>query len=203
MSNVLFCFLCFQLYYHGESINVNVHIANNSNRTVKKVKVAGKCFNFIVFYVCSNRCFFASIFFLVGVPGRRMSYFHHACKCVGRGNGNIFSCENYVGIVERKKRRRYLTSVYPSGISLLSFFPPFFTCTQVDHRLYFSIKCCLFNEIRVNYLDEWGGLQFKSSKHLFAFVKVAILMKFFSKLRVGVMLEWMFYVQNYLTWNRA
>ena len=37
----------FQLYYHGECINVNVHIANNSNRTVKKVKVAGKFRRFL------------------------------------------------------------------------------------------------------------------------------------------------------------
>ncbi|XP_044741202.1 beta-arrestin-1 [Chrysoperla carnea] len=28
-----------ELYYHGENIAVNVHIANNSNRTVKKIKV--------------------------------------------------------------------------------------------------------------------------------------------------------------------
>ncbi|XP_026681565.1 beta-arrestin-1 [Diaphorina citri] len=31
-----------ELYYHGESIAVNVHVANNSNRTVKKIKVSGK-----------------------------------------------------------------------------------------------------------------------------------------------------------------
>ncbi|KAI5755319.1 hypothetical protein M8J77_015931 [Diaphorina citri] len=29
-----------ELYYHGESIAVNVHVANNSNRTVKKIKVS-------------------------------------------------------------------------------------------------------------------------------------------------------------------
>lgn len=28
------------MYYHGESIAVNVHVQNNSNRTVKKIKVA-------------------------------------------------------------------------------------------------------------------------------------------------------------------
>lgn len=28
------------MYYHGESINVNVHIQNNSNKTVKKIKVS-------------------------------------------------------------------------------------------------------------------------------------------------------------------
>ena len=29
-----------EMYYHGESINVNVHIQNNSNKTVKKIKVS-------------------------------------------------------------------------------------------------------------------------------------------------------------------
>lgn len=31
-----------ELYYHGETIAVNVHIQNNSNKSVKKVKVSGK-----------------------------------------------------------------------------------------------------------------------------------------------------------------
>jgi hypothetical protein len=35
-------FVVWQLYHHGENIAVNVHIANNSNRTVKKIKVSGK-----------------------------------------------------------------------------------------------------------------------------------------------------------------
>ncbi|KAG8546547.1 hypothetical protein GDO81_018680, partial [Engystomops pustulosus] len=29
-----------ELYYHGEPINVNVHVTNNSNKTVKRVKVS-------------------------------------------------------------------------------------------------------------------------------------------------------------------
>lgn len=29
-----------ELYHHGETISVNVYIANNSNRTVKKIKVS-------------------------------------------------------------------------------------------------------------------------------------------------------------------
>jgi hypothetical protein len=39
---VLILFVVWQLYHHGENIAVNVHIANNSNRTVKKIKVSGK-----------------------------------------------------------------------------------------------------------------------------------------------------------------
>lgn len=31
--------LMFQMYYHGESIAVNVHLQNNSNKSVKKLKV--------------------------------------------------------------------------------------------------------------------------------------------------------------------
>uniref|UniRef100_A0A3Q2YMT8 Beta-arrestin-1 n=1 Tax=Hippocampus comes TaxID=109280 RepID=A0A3Q2YMT8_HIPCM len=30
-----------QIYYHGEPISVNVHVTNNSNKTVKKMKVSG------------------------------------------------------------------------------------------------------------------------------------------------------------------
>nr|XP_053632741.1 LOW QUALITY PROTEIN: beta-arrestin-1-like [Cherax quadricarinatus] len=33
-----------ELYYHGETVAVNVHIQNNSNKSVKKIKVSGKCF---------------------------------------------------------------------------------------------------------------------------------------------------------------
>lgn len=39
---ILTLFVVWQLYHHGENIAVNVHIANNSNRTVKKIKVSGK-----------------------------------------------------------------------------------------------------------------------------------------------------------------
>uniref|UniRef100_A0A8C6UEJ6 Arrestin, beta 2b n=1 Tax=Neogobius melanostomus TaxID=47308 RepID=A0A8C6UEJ6_9GOBI len=30
-----------ELYYHGEPININVHVTNNSTKTVKKIKVSG------------------------------------------------------------------------------------------------------------------------------------------------------------------
>lgn len=30
------------MYYHGESINVNVQATNNSNKTVKKIRITGK-----------------------------------------------------------------------------------------------------------------------------------------------------------------
>lgn len=30
-----------QIYYHGEPISVNVHITNNTNKTVKKMKISG------------------------------------------------------------------------------------------------------------------------------------------------------------------
>lgn len=33
-----------ELYHHGETISVNVHVANNSNRTVKKIKVCVRQF---------------------------------------------------------------------------------------------------------------------------------------------------------------
>lgn len=31
-----------QLYYHGEPISVNVHVTNNSTKTVKRVKISGE-----------------------------------------------------------------------------------------------------------------------------------------------------------------
>lgn len=31
-----------QIYYHGEPISVNVHVTNNTNKTVKKMKISGK-----------------------------------------------------------------------------------------------------------------------------------------------------------------
>uniref|UniRef100_A0A3Q2DFG1 Beta-arrestin-1 n=1 Tax=Cyprinodon variegatus TaxID=28743 RepID=A0A3Q2DFG1_CYPVA len=31
-----------EIYYHGEPISVNVHVTNNTNKTVKKMKIAGK-----------------------------------------------------------------------------------------------------------------------------------------------------------------
>lgn len=29
-----------EMYYHGESIAINIHLQNNSNKTVKKLKVS-------------------------------------------------------------------------------------------------------------------------------------------------------------------
>lgn len=31
-----------KLYYHGEPLNVNVHVTNNSTKTIKKIKVSGR-----------------------------------------------------------------------------------------------------------------------------------------------------------------
>ncbi|KAK9402653.1 beta-arrestin-1 [Crotalus adamanteus] len=30
-----------EIYYHGEPINVNVHVTNNTNKMVKKIKISG------------------------------------------------------------------------------------------------------------------------------------------------------------------
>ncbi len=37
------CTLDKEMYYHGESINVNVQATNNSNKTVKKIRISGWC----------------------------------------------------------------------------------------------------------------------------------------------------------------
>ncbi len=39
------------MYYHGESINVNVQATNNSNKTVKKIKISGI---FFVLFIILN-----------------------------------------------------------------------------------------------------------------------------------------------------
>lgn len=65
------------MYYHGEEIGVNVHIANSSSRTCKKIKVTSKgigekkilqidifCFLFVSFFFSSSSlfaCFFFPI----------------------------------------------------------------------------------------------------------------------------------------------
>jgi len=51
-----------ELYHHGEEIAVNVHIANNSNRTVKKVKVSIKQFaDICLFSTAQYKCTVAEI----------------------------------------------------------------------------------------------------------------------------------------------
>ncbi|XP_022246228.1 beta-arrestin-1-like isoform X2 [Limulus polyphemus] len=58
-----------ELYYHGEDIAVNVHIANNSKRTVKKVKVSVQQFaDICLFTVAQYKCTVASLESEVGCP---------------------------------------------------------------------------------------------------------------------------------------
>lgn len=46
-----------KLYHHGENIAVNVHIANNSNRTVKKIKVSVRQFaDICLFSTAQYKC---------------------------------------------------------------------------------------------------------------------------------------------------
>lgn len=33
------------MYYHGESLNVNVVVTNNSNKTLRKIRISGKLMN--------------------------------------------------------------------------------------------------------------------------------------------------------------
>lgn len=48
-----------ELYYHGETLAINVHIQNNSNKSVKKVKVSGEFFletiHAILFVSCKSK----------------------------------------------------------------------------------------------------------------------------------------------------
>ncbi|XP_073992211.1 beta-arrestin protein kurtz isoform X4 [Rhodnius prolixus] len=58
-----------ELYHHGESIAVNVHIANNSNRTVKKIKVSVRQFaDICLFSTAQYKCTVAEAESEVGCP---------------------------------------------------------------------------------------------------------------------------------------
>ncbi|KAL1123333.1 hypothetical protein AAG570_002418, partial [Ranatra chinensis] len=58
-----------ELYHHGESIAVNVHIANNSNRTVKKIKVSVRQFaDICLFSTAQYKCTVAEVESEVGCP---------------------------------------------------------------------------------------------------------------------------------------
>lgn len=51
-----------ELYHHGEDIAVNVHIANNSNRTVKKIKVSVRQFaDICLFSTAQYKCTVAEV----------------------------------------------------------------------------------------------------------------------------------------------
>ncbi|XP_071440854.1 beta-arrestin-1 isoform X2 [Hetaerina americana] len=51
-----------ELYHHGENIAVNVHIANNSNRTVRKIKVSVRQFaDICLFSTAQYKCTVAEI----------------------------------------------------------------------------------------------------------------------------------------------
>jgi beta-arrestin len=58
-----------ELYHHGESIAVNVHISNNSNRTVKKVRVSVRQFaDICLFSTAQYKCTVAEIESEEGCP---------------------------------------------------------------------------------------------------------------------------------------
>lgn len=64
-----------ELYHHGENIAVNVHITNNSNRTVKKIKVSVRQFaDICLFSTAQYKCTVAEVESDVGVaPGYTLS----------------------------------------------------------------------------------------------------------------------------------
>ncbi|XP_012252034.1 beta-arrestin-1 isoform X2 [Athalia rosae] len=64
-----------ELYHHGENIAVNVHIANNSNRTVKKIKVSVRQFaDICLFSTAQYKCTVAEAESDIGIaPGFTLS----------------------------------------------------------------------------------------------------------------------------------
>lgn len=61
------------MYYHGEEIGVNVHIANSSSRTCKKIKVTSKEIGekkiLQIYIFCFFVCFIIFFFFFVCLFG--------------------------------------------------------------------------------------------------------------------------------------
>ena len=55
------------MYYHGEEIGVNVHIANSSSRTCRKIKVTSKGIGGKKYskFICFVFCLFHSFFLLL------------------------------------------------------------------------------------------------------------------------------------------
>uniref|UniRef100_A0AC34QSU5 Arrestin C-terminal-like domain-containing protein n=1 Tax=Panagrolaimus sp. JU765 TaxID=591449 RepID=A0AC34QSU5_9BILA len=77
-----------EMYYHGEDISVNVHIQNNSNRTVKKIKVAVVqtaeiCIFTTASYSCDVDKIESSEGFPVG-PGGTLSKIYHLCPLLSK-----------------------------------------------------------------------------------------------------------------------
>uniref|UniRef100_A0AC35G0F7 Arrestin C-terminal-like domain-containing protein n=1 Tax=Panagrolaimus sp. PS1159 TaxID=55785 RepID=A0AC35G0F7_9BILA len=77
-----------EMYYHGEKIAVNVHIQNNSNRTVKKIKVsvvqtAEICIFTTAAYSCDVDKIESSEGFPVG-PGGTLSKIYYLCPLLAK-----------------------------------------------------------------------------------------------------------------------
>nr|CAD2157561.1 unnamed protein product [Meloidogyne enterolobii] len=76
------------MYYHGESINVNVHVQNNSNKTVKKIKVsvnqiADICIFTTAQYTCDVDKIESCEGFPVG-PGSTLSKIYTLCPLLAK-----------------------------------------------------------------------------------------------------------------------
>jgi len=77
-----------EMYYHGEHISVNVHIQNNSNKTVKKIKVsvvqvADICIFTTASYTCDVDKIESSEGFPVG-PGSTLSKVYTVCPLLAK-----------------------------------------------------------------------------------------------------------------------
>lgn len=72
-----------ELYHHGESIAVNVHVSNNSNRTVKKVKVSVRQIaDICLFSTAQYKCTVAEVESEEGCPvgpGSTLSKVYYLC----------------------------------------------------------------------------------------------------------------------------
>lgn len=72
-----------ELYHHGESIAINVHVSNNSNRTVKKIKISIRQYaDICLFSIAQYKCTVAEIESDQGCPigpGATLSKVYYLC----------------------------------------------------------------------------------------------------------------------------
>lgn len=80
-----------EIYYHGEQIGVNVHVSNNSNRTVRRIKVSVRQFaDICLFSTAQYKCTVAEIESDEGCPvgpGATLSRVYHLCPLLSLNKG--------------------------------------------------------------------------------------------------------------------
>ncbi|XP_030748699.1 beta-arrestin-1-like isoform X3 [Sitophilus oryzae] len=110
-----------ELYHHGENIAVNVHIANNSNRTVKKIKVSVRQFaDICLFSTAQYKCTVAETESEVADPSQRenlgiiVQYKVKVKLCLGALGGDLVAELPFILMHPKPEEELIPPSVTPS-----------------------------------------------------------------------------------------